>query len=137
MRVVTFLLLAVAIAGATAFVGWWTVAVVGGAWGLLAGWRGRGRGEALLAAASAAFAWAVLLAVDAAGGQLGGLGRTFGAIAGLPPAVFFALTLAFPALLAWSAAALAGSVWPRRDRRPRYYVRPSEAVASDRVPVGD
>lgn len=136
MRVLTFLLLAVVMALGTAYAGWWAVAVLGALWGLVAGWRGAGRGEAALAAAAAAFAWVVLLAIDAAGGRLGGLGRTFGAVAGLPPALFFALTLAFPALLAWSAAALAGAVWPRRARRRRYYVAPSRAM-DDRVSVGD
>jgi hypothetical protein len=44
------------------------------------------------------------------------------------------LTLVFPALLAWSAAALAGAVWPRKDDRRRYYVPGSEAIAERVAP---
>lgn len=130
MRFFAVVALCVAFAAGTLLVAWWTVPAIGLVWGLAAG---RMRGHAWRAALAAALAWLVLLVVDAAGGPLLGLGTLFGAVARVPSAAFFALTLAFPALLAWSAAALGGSVWPRSTpaRREPQYV-PASQVLGDR-----
>jgi hypothetical protein len=124
MRTLSVLLLAMVLAVATLFVGWWSVPVVAFVWGLaVARLMRRPAGAAALAAA---LAWAALLGVDALGGRLAGLGTLFGAIAKLPPGVFFALSLAFPALLAWSAAALGADL--RGGRRPRRFYVPATEV---------
>ncbi|MBV9878932.1 MAG: hypothetical protein JO180_00470 [Gemmatirosa sp.] len=125
MRVVTFLLLVVLFALGTFLAGWWAVPALALVWGLAAGRLARR--PAASAALAAMVAWAALLVFDAGGGRLGALGDLFGAIAKLPAPVFFALTLAFPALLAWSAAALGASVWPRRAKR-RHYVPASRVL---------
>ena len=127
MRILSALILAVVIAAATIVVGWWTVPVAALLWGLVAGRGGRVGAAALTAALAAVLAWGALLAYDAVSGNLGALGRLFGSIAKLPPAVFLVLTLLFPALMAWSAAALGASVWPRRERQ-RHYVPASKVL---------
>jgi hypothetical protein len=128
MRFLSILLLAAALAVGTFVFGWWTVPVIALAWGLIAGRLPRAAGYAAIAAV---LAWGALLALDAAGGRLFPLGALFGAIAHLPGAVFLALTLIFPAVLAWSAAALGAGVWPS-PRSRRYYVRPAEALLDER-----
>jgi hypothetical protein len=144
MRFLILVVLAAVMAAGTLYVGWWAVPVIAALWGLLAGWRAHGTGRAGLAAAAAALGWAALLALDALGGRLVGLAELFARTARLPAAVFPVLTLVFPALLAWAAAALAGSVWPDRTRKRRIYVPGSEAIADrvvgprrkDRAPAG-
>ena len=125
MRILSVLVLAAVLAVATLFYGWWTVPVVAFLWGLLtARWLVR---SAAAAALAAALAWGVLLAEDAMTGRLGGLGTLFGTIAKLPPALFFLLSIVFPALLAWSAAALGADLRGRPARR-RYYVPPEKVL---------
>jgi len=124
MRTLSVLLLAVAIAFATVFLGWWAVPVVAFLWGLLAARLLRRPAGA--AALAAVLAWAALLGMDAMGGRLTGLGTLFGSIAKLPSGVFFALSLLFPAALAWSAAALGADL--RGGRRPRRHYVPSHEV---------
>lgn len=119
------IVLVAALAAGTWFGAWWTVPIIAFAWGLLvARSRARAAGTAALAAVSA---WALLLALDASGGRLGALGSLFGHIAGLPSGVFYALTLVFPALLAWSAAALGAALRGGPARRA-YYVPPSRVL---------
>jgi len=118
MRTLSVLVLAVVLAFATVFLGWWGVPVVAFLWGLLtARLLRRPAGAAALAAV---LAWAALLGMDAMGGRLTGLGTLFGSIAKLPSGVFFALSLLFPALLAWSAAALGADLRGGRPARRRY-----------------
>jgi hypothetical protein len=118
MRTLSVLVLAVVLAVATVFLGWWAVPVVGFLWGLLTARLLRWPAGA--AALAAMLAWAALLGMDAMGGRLAGLGTLFGSIAKLPPGVFFALSLVFPALLAWSAAALGADLRGGRPARRRY-----------------
>jgi hypothetical protein len=141
MRILSVVFLAVVIALATLGLGWWAVAPVAALWGLVVGRGSRVSSVGGTASLAAVLAWGALLAVDAASGNLGALGRLFGAIAKMPPAVFLVLTLVFPALVAWSAAALTASLWPRRER-PRHYVPASrvlrgEAAARERRLAGD
>jgi len=128
MRLVMTLVLAVVIGLLTLLYGWWTVPIVAFVWGLAAGRRWPR--AAALAALAAVLAWAALLGMDALGGRLGGLGTLFGSIAKQPRAVFFVLSLVFPALLAWAAAALGADLRGRPARR-KYYVGASDVLGRD------
>jgi hypothetical protein len=105
------LLLAVVMATLTVLIGWWAVPIVAALWGALA--RGR-RGTGWMPALAAALAWAAILVYDAIVGAVGVLADRLGEVMGVPAAVLPVLTLAFPALLAWSAAYLAGALLSRR-----------------------
>lgn len=101
IRLISWIVLVVAFGAATLLLGWWTVPVVGGAWGLLV----ERRGAWWVAAGAAAIAWAVLLAFSVAGG----LGTLIGQLGGslrLPGLIIAILTLIFPAVLGGSAAEL-------------------------------
>ncbi len=100
-----WLTLAVLIAVATAMLGWWTVPVLGGLSGAL---MAAERRPVLFAGAAGAAGWAILLAGTALFGSVGVVATKVGAIFGLPGVVFIALALLFPALLAGSAAGVAG-----------------------------
>jgi hypothetical protein len=106
--------LAAAMGLATWWIGWWTVPVVGAAWGLAR--RGEGF-PAATAAVAASAAWTLLLALQAAVGPVGELSRRLGGVLGAPGWVPLLATVAFPALLAGAAAALTGSLAPpvKRD----------------------
>lgn len=104
-RLTTMVVLALAFAIATA-VSWWLLPVLAA----LAGtWLRRGTD----AAPAAVIAWGCLLLIDAAGRSFGALAASVGGVVGLPPAALIVITLAFAALLAWSAATLAASLRPR------------------------
>ena len=103
-RRAAFVLLVAAFALA-AWLGWWSVPAVAFGWGLL---RPAVRRPILSAALAAALGWAVWLLVDlfADAAALGRLGGRLGAVLPLPFAGLLVLTLLFPALLGWSAAAV-------------------------------
>jgi hypothetical protein len=88
------------------WLGWWTIPLVAALWGVLrpAVWR-----PILSAALAAALAWGLWLLVDllADPHAFSRLGTRLGAVLPLPLPGLLLLTLLFPALLAWSAAALA------------------------------
>lgn len=88
------------------WLGWWTVPAVAALWGLLrpATWR-----PILSAALAAALGTVLWLLVDglAGSGALTRLGSRLAGVLHLPFALLLLLTLLFPAILAWSAAALA------------------------------
>lgn len=91
-----------AIAAGTWVAGWVAVPVLALVAGLVM-WRPS------TVALGASLAWAILLAINAVVGAMGRVASTLGDVMGLPwPAVIVA-TLLFPALLAWSAAALGGA----------------------------
>lgn len=91
----------------TWLVGWWAVPLVaafaGSALYVRAGvpWR---------MALAAAIAWTLLLVVDATTGRLSVAATTLGGVLRVPGVVLVLITLAFPALLAWSAATVAIAV---------------------------
>ena len=127
MRAAGFLALTAAFALAS-WLGWWTVPVLGLVWGALHARPAAKPPQVARPLRSAAFAallgWGVWLLYDLGAGQ-GGLGRLGWRVAGslgLPLGGLVAATLLFPALLAWSAAALGGrlvSYLPSRpNRRP-------------------
>lgn len=99
-------ILLVAFGLATLFVGWWTVAVVGALWGLVAG---RDTWPAYTAALAAGLSWALLLAWTALHGPVIDLAQRVGGVMALPALALFAVTMAFPMMLAGSAAGLTGA----------------------------
>ena len=100
------LLLAAAVAIATALVGWWGVPIVAGAAGYL---LGRDRAPGILAAVGAAIAWSsILLSYRVLGLPIDVLARRLAGAMQLPLLGLVALSVVFPALLAGAAAALAG-----------------------------
>lgn len=109
-----FLALTLAFAAAS-FLGWWAVPATAALWGAL---RPSLRRPALVAALAAALAWSGWLLVDAisGNGSFGVLAGRLSALMELPPFALVVLTLAFAALLAWSAAVVAGGVSQRLQR---------------------
>jgi hypothetical protein len=94
-------LLALAFVLGTALVGWWTVPLLAAIWGVLAFRVPR---AGVLAGLAAMIAWALLLAMDMRADAFAELSRALAGVVGLPRGSLFALTLVYPALLAWSAA---------------------------------
>ncbi len=88
---------------------WWAVPAVALLWG---GLRPAVKRPAFAAAVAAGAAWAMWLVVDgfAGGSALTTLATRLGGVLSLPAYGLFALTVIFPALLAWSATALAGGI---------------------------
>ena len=107
-RIARALLLAEAFAVATYGIGWWSVPIIAAAWALFSSDAKRARFAALCAAGG----WATLLLLDAARGPVAAMASRLGGVIGVPSVVLLLVTLLFPALLAWSGAAL----MPRRAR---------------------
>lgn len=107
-----FLVLTLAFAAASVL-GWWAVPATAALWGVL---RPVSRRPALFAAASAAIAWSGWLLADGLSprGDFSGLATRLAGIFSLPAPVLIALTVLFAALLAGSAAYLAGAIALRR-----------------------
>ena len=106
-RRLSFLALVGAFALAARF-GWWAVPVVAALWGAMLPRVSAPAGTAALAAASA---WGVWLLLDWGTDQnaFASLAGRLGGVMNLPPVVLILITLLLAALLAWSAAALAGA----------------------------
>jgi hypothetical protein len=107
-----FLLLTLAF-GAASLLGWWAIPATAALWGLL---RPIARCPALFAAAAAALAWTVWLLVDALSprGDFSGLAARLAGILSLPAPALLVVTVLFAALLAGSAAYVAGAIAPAR-----------------------
>ena len=101
------LLLSAAFALATLLFGWWGIALVAVAWGIVAR---ESRGTGLVSSLGALLAWAALLAWSALEGPVGRLAATLGGILGAPGLALIALSLLFPAALAWAGARAAAGV---------------------------
>ena len=99
---VKVLLLAELFAVATYAFGWWTVPIIAVLWALLS----RDARPASIAAFCAALGWGTLLALDVVRGPVATMASRLGGVMGVPSVVLILLTLVFPAILAWSAAAL-------------------------------
>jgi hypothetical protein len=106
-RLLSFLALLVAFALAARF-GWWALPIVGALWGAMVPRVPAPAGTAALAAASAWGAW-LLLDWVADQNAFASLAGRLGGVMNLPPVVLILITLLLAALLAWSAAALAGA----------------------------
>ena len=94
-------LLALAFALGSAFLGWWSVPAIGVLWGAVAK---RNAYPGLTAASAAGLAWAGLLLLVAVRGPMWILADKVGAILAIPGWLFIFITLAFPTLLAGTAA---------------------------------
>ena len=108
-------LLAAAFAVATIALGWWSPALVGAAWGVLAPPR---EPAARQAAVGATFGWAALLGWTAAQAPMGALLRRLGNITQAPPVALIGVTLLLGLVLAWSAAVVARGVASGFERLP-------------------
>lgn len=109
-RIIHYVIAVLAMALGTWLIAWWTVPLVGAALGYI------DRGDrivALRAALAGVTAWVILLAVQAPFSDLRGLAAIVGDVLGVGGGALIALTLAYPALLAASAASLARSVSAR------------------------
>lgn len=95
-------LLAAAFTVATATFGWWAVAVLGVAWGLIDGRTAR---TALTAALAAGLGWAALLGWTALSGPAAELAHRIGGAMGMPGWAFATATVLFAVLVAGSGAA--------------------------------
>ncbi|HUQ20485.1 MAG TPA: hypothetical protein VM099_12800 [Gemmatimonadaceae bacterium] len=105
--IVKFVLITEAFAVATFAFGWWIVPVFAFVLGMT---LDRERGPVRYAAVCAAAGWLSLLLLDAARGPLLSLASRFAGVMKLPSIVLIAITLIFPALLAWSAATIGKSL---------------------------
>jgi hypothetical protein len=97
-----YTLLAAVFAAATYGLGWWSVPLVAASWSFFSADVHRVRNSGLAAAGG----WTGLLLIDAARGPIGVMAAQLGELMGLPVIGLYALTLLFPALLAWTAAVL-------------------------------
>lgn len=101
---------ALVVAALTWIVSWWTIPIVA----VLAAVVWRRRGDAVRQIMWGAVAgWGALLLVDSLHGRSWALARAVGGILYLPAPLFFLLTLAFAAGLAWSAAVVARAAMNR------------------------
>ena len=93
---------------ATWVAGWWAVPIVALGAGLI-------RCAPSIVAAACATGWLALLLVDFAAGSIGRVGGVLAGVMGLPAPALFVVTLAFPALLGWSAASLGNAALSLRS----------------------
>lgn len=91
----------------TILLGWWSVAAVGIVSGLVSR---PGRAAVLETGCGAAFGWAAILAGSAVSGPVWVVAQRVGPVFGMPGWGFLAVTMVFPALLAGSAALVAGEL---------------------------
>ena len=96
--------LALAFALGTWFVAWWTVPVIGAAYGA---WGVRQRVTLVTALLAGIVAWGALLGLAAMSGPMGRLLEVLGGVFRVPGGALVVLTLAYGGLLAVSAAAVA------------------------------
>jgi hypothetical protein len=113
---IVVLIVTVAMMALTWLLGWWGVVTVALVAGLL-DYRSGGGGWRL--ALAGALSWSALLAVNAASGSLGIVAATLGGIQRVPGVALVLLTIAYPALLAWSAGTVAGETRRLLVRRRR------------------
>lgn len=107
MQLARFVLLAAAYAVATYAVGWWAVPLVAVVYAAIT--RAQ-HGSAILSGFAAILGWGALLAITASQGPVGTLAAELGGVLHLRPVAVYAVTLAFPGLLAVSAAVVGRAV---------------------------
>lgn len=113
--IVALLATAAAVATLTWLLGWWGVVVVALVAGALLWHR---RAAAWLVALAAVVGWCCLFLVDSFGGRFATLATSIGGVLRVPAPALLIVALLFCALLAWSAAVVAGEI-ARRMRAPR------------------
>src|ERR1051325_10653139 len=104
----------------TALFGWWSVPVLGLAWGIA---TRKTAWASLMAGCSAMVAWGLLLAWSAALGPVGILVTKLGSVAQVPGVFFVVGTLLLPFLLAAFAAAVPLSMKGREPALSRHTER--------------
>lgn len=104
MLLTRLVLLASAFAIATVAIGWWAVPIVAA---LYAAITTAQRSSALLSGLAAMLGWGALLIVAASRGPVGTLATELAGVLNLKPIGVYAVTIAFPGLLAISAAVVA------------------------------
>lgn len=109
-----FVGLTIALAAGTWFVAWWMVPLVGAMWGYL---RREDRSAPLAAGLAAILSWGTLLLFTASGAPQGSVMDAVGTAMQVGPWALVALSLAFPALLAASAAGLVRAIAAPRPTR--------------------
>lgn len=107
-QLLAIVVLALAMALGTAWIGWWAVPVFGAVWGVTR----YGAYPAATAAVAGALSWVALLTVTALGGPAGETSRMLGSAMALPGWVPLLLTVLFPAALSGVAAQLAHTIVP-------------------------
>jgi len=110
-QLLAVVVLALAMALGTAWIGWWAIPVFGAVWGVTR----YGAFPAATAAVAAALAWVVLLGITALQGPAGEVSRTVGNAMALPGWFPLLLTVLFPAALGGVAAGLAHAIMPVLD----------------------
>jgi hypothetical protein len=115
MQLARLVLLATAFALATYAFGWLAVPLVAAVYAVITSAQ---RGSALVSGVAAMLGWGTLLAVTASRGPVGTLAAELGGVLKLPTVAVYAVTLAFPGLLAVSAAVVARAFAPARGRAP-------------------
>ena len=105
----------IAIALATALIGWWTVPIVAAAWTYAL----PRRAGVLYAALAGAFAWGVLLVWASQSAPVTPVDTLLTQILGVPARSLIALTLAYGALLSGAAALLVQAIRPPQPRSAR------------------
>ncbi len=113
-------LLGAAFALATFVVGWWAVPVVAACYAAITSAQ---RGSAVASGVAAMLGWGALLAWTAAHGPVGTLAVELGGILQLKPVGVYATTIAFPGLLAVSAAVVARAARRAYSGRALFNVR--------------
>ncbi len=101
------IMLSIAFALATAVLGWGVIPALAAIWGFTA------REEehpAMVAAAGAGLGWLLLLVWVATQGPMGEVARRAGGVMSVPGAVMVILTLLYPMVVAWAAAALTNAI---------------------------
>lgn len=104
MQLARLVLLATAFAVATFAFGWWAVPLVAAGYAAITTAQ---RASALVSGLAAMLGWGALLAITASHGPVGTLATALGGILQVRPAAVYAATIAFPGLLAVSAAVVA------------------------------
>ena len=99
-----FLTLCLVLIAGTWWGGWWMVPLAAAAYGI---WGAQRRATVFTATLAGATAWGALLAYDAALGPVGRLTQLFGALFRMSGGTLLVLSIAYAALLAATAAALA------------------------------
>jgi len=115
-RALGFVLLVLAFAAAS-WVGWWMVPVTALLWGALRPVRRRPAATAALAAALAAASWLALNAL-ADGRAFVLLSDRIAGVMAVPKAALLAVTIALPALLAWSGSGTGSLLRAHRANHP-------------------
>jgi hypothetical protein len=110
MQLARLVLLATAFALATFALGWWAVPLVAAVYAAISSAQ---RGSALISGLAAMLGWAALLAVVAARGPVGTLAAELGGVLNLKVFGVYAVTIAFPGLLAVTSAVVARALASR------------------------